>query len=185
MAISTREKIIQLGDDLLRKQGFNAFSYADISKPLHIKNAAVHYHFPSKQDLAVAIAQWHKDIFNRFSDKMSNKQPKDRLRTFLNFYHSIHLTEKVDIIGAFATDWHSLEPKVQAEVQEFTEMVIKWLSELIQEGMKLGQFQTNQNARTTALRILNSIFASTQLVRITGSHDFTRVKNSILEELIN
>ena len=74
---------------------------------------------------------------------------------------------------------------MQAEVQEFTEMVIKWLSELIQEGMKIGQFQTNQNARTTALRILNSIFASTQLVRITGSHDFTRVKNSILEELIN
>ena len=185
MYTSTREKIIQLGDDLLRKQGFNAFSYADISKPLHIKNAAVHYHFPSKQDLAVAIAQWHKEIFDGFSQKMATKEPKDRLKTFLNFYHSIHLSEKVDIIGAFATDWHSLEPKVQTEVQEFTELVIGWLSELIQEGLDLGQFQTNQNARTTALRILSSIFASTQLVRITGDHDFTRVKNSILDELIN
>lgn len=185
MSTSTREKIIQLGDDLLRKQGFNAFSYADISKPLHIKNAAVHYHFPSKQDLAVAIALWHKDNFDRFSQKMANKEPKDRLKTFLNFYHSIHLSEKVDIIGAFATDWHSLEPKVQTEVQEFTELVINWLSELIQEGLDIGQFRTTQNARTTALRILSSIFASTQLVRITGDHDFTRVKNSILEELIN
>jgi hypothetical protein len=74
---------------------------------------------------------------------------------------------------------------VQTEVQEFTELVINWLSELIQEGLDVGQFRTTQNARTTALRILSSIFASTQLVRITGDHDFTRVKNSILEELIN
>ncbi|MBK97178.1 MAG: TetR family transcriptional regulator [Balneola sp.] len=185
MSTSTREKIIQLGDDLLRRQGFNAFSYADISKPLQIRNAAVHYHFPSKQDLAFAIAQWHKDIFDRFSQKMATKEPKDRLKTFLNFYHSIHLSEKVDIISAFATDWYSLGPNIQTEVQEFTELVIEWLTELIQEGMDLGQFRETQNTRTTALRILSSIFASTQLVRITSDQDFTLVKNSILKELLN
>jgi len=185
MAASTRETIIQLGDDLLRKDGFNAFSYADISKPLGVKNAAVHYHFPSKQDLAETIALWHVDVFDRFVQKTSSKQPIDRLRTFLNFYHSIHLSGKVCIIGAFATDWHSLNPKVHAKVQAFTESVVSWLSDLVQEGRDLGQIHSKHNPRTTALRILTSIFAATQLARITGDDDFSLVKNSLLDELSN
>lgn len=183
MTTSTRETIIQLGDDLLRKDGFNAFSYADISKPLGVKNAAVHYHFPSKQDLAETIAIWHVDVFDRFVQKTATKPPLDRLRTFLNFYHSIHLSGKVCIIGAFATDWNSLNPNVHEKVKAFTESVVNWLSVLVQEGRDMGHIHTKHNPRTTALRILTSIFAATQLARITGDDDFSLVKNSLLDEL--
>jgi len=38
----TREHIIDLADSLIRKRGFNAFSYSDIATILDIRNAAVH-----------------------------------------------------------------------------------------------------------------------------------------------
>ncbi|HEU4554463.1 MAG TPA: TetR/AcrR family transcriptional regulator, partial [Chitinophaga sp.] len=57
MADNTREKIIELADHLIRTKGFNAFSYADISAPLAIKNAAVHYHFPTKADLGISVIE--------------------------------------------------------------------------------------------------------------------------------
>ena len=49
----TRSEIIRLGSELIRSIGYNSFSYADISKALNIKNAAIHYYFPSKSDLGV------------------------------------------------------------------------------------------------------------------------------------
>ena len=51
----TRSEIIRLGSELIRSIGYNSFSYADISKALNIKNAAIHYYFPSKSDLGVEI----------------------------------------------------------------------------------------------------------------------------------
>jgi len=36
----TREHIIDLADSLIRKRGFNAFSYSDIATILDIRNAA-------------------------------------------------------------------------------------------------------------------------------------------------
>ncbi|NBW70854.1 MAG: TetR/AcrR family transcriptional regulator, partial [Bacteroidetes bacterium] len=60
-----------------------------------------------------------------------------------------------------------------------------WLSDLVQEGRDMGQIRSKYNPRTTALRILTSIFAATQLARITGDDDFSSVKNSLLDELSN
>ena len=50
----TREKILELGENLIRTKGYNAFSYQDISSKLGIKNAAVHYYFPTKSPPAYA-----------------------------------------------------------------------------------------------------------------------------------
>ncbi|MDR3047168.1 MAG: TetR/AcrR family transcriptional regulator, partial [Bacteroidales bacterium] len=49
----TRSEIISIANELIKSIGYNAFSYADISKKLNIKNAAIHYYFPAKADLGV------------------------------------------------------------------------------------------------------------------------------------
>ena len=47
--MNTREKIILLGDNLIRKKVIMPFSFGDISKELGIKNASIHYHFTTKK----------------------------------------------------------------------------------------------------------------------------------------
>ena len=51
---SKREEIIRVAQSLIIAGGYNAFSYADISKVVGIQNASIHHHFPSKVDLVVA-----------------------------------------------------------------------------------------------------------------------------------
>ncbi len=46
----TRERILELGENFIRTKGYNAFSYQDISSELGVKNAAIHYYFPSKEN---------------------------------------------------------------------------------------------------------------------------------------
>ena len=58
----TRERIIDKAADLLMRHGYNGFSYRDISTHLGVKNAAVHYHFPSKADLGMALVEEYQRI---------------------------------------------------------------------------------------------------------------------------
>ena len=62
----TGKKIIDLGELFLLRQGYNGFSYADIAVSLGIKNAAIHYHFPSKCDLGLAVIERARGRFQRW-----------------------------------------------------------------------------------------------------------------------
>jgi len=68
----TREQIMDRAAQLLMSRGYNGFSYRDISSHLGVKNAAVHYHFPVKADLAVALVEEHRQLLrSRTSEFMA------------------------------------------------------------------------------------------------------------------
>ena len=58
----TKNQILKRADKLLLERGFNGFSYKDISTPMGIKNAAIHYHFATKEDLGVALFDRYRDV---------------------------------------------------------------------------------------------------------------------------
>ncbi len=47
----TRTLILDVAQELVQSRGYNGFSYRDIALRLGVRNAAIHYHFPSKGDL--------------------------------------------------------------------------------------------------------------------------------------
>ncbi|MEQ9309415.1 MAG: TetR/AcrR family transcriptional regulator [Balneolaceae bacterium] len=181
---STKETIVLLGDELIRKYGYNAFSYSDISKQLNVKNAAIHYHYPTKPELAAAVVDWHTDSFKRFTEKASTKNEADQIKMFLNFYASIQLSGKLCVIGSFATDWNSMDDSVQQKVTRFTENVLSWITTTLNSGKQKNLLTFSAPAKIEALKILTNMCAGTQLARVTGSNDFTDIKNSILEQII-
>ncbi len=54
-AVSTRTRILDVGERLVQVRGFNGFSYADVAAELSVAKASLHYHFPSKAELGEAI----------------------------------------------------------------------------------------------------------------------------------
>jgi TetR/AcrR family transcriptional repressor of nem operon len=58
---------------LLLTKGYNAFSYQDISKELGIKNAAVHYYFPAKENLVTSIVKNNILRFEEMVDNMNTR----------------------------------------------------------------------------------------------------------------
>ena len=80
------------------------------------------------------------------------------------------------LIGAFSTDWNSINEDTQGLLRTFTNLVIDWLSEVLQKGLDTGAFNFANAPRAEALRVLTNIFAAAQLSRITDSQDFILVK---------
>ena len=180
---STKDQIILLADELIRSRGYNAFSYTDISKPLGIKNAAVHYHFATKAKLALAVVQFHLVSIERFKEKSEPKPPLQRIKLFLNFYASIQMSGKICLVGAFATDWNSLPNEVHDAMLTFKTSLITWLANTLHEGKESGSLTFNESPETEALSILTNIFAAAQLARIQGNEDFHLIKESILHRI--
>jgi TetR/AcrR family transcriptional repressor of nem operon len=72
----TREQIVDTALQLLMQRGMNGFSYRDISEPLGIKNAAVHYHFPSKAKLIKSvIKESHQALRRKTAEFMAYGGP--------------------------------------------------------------------------------------------------------------
>ena len=63
--LSTRQQIIEYSADMLRANGFEGFSYLDISRHLGITKASVHHHLPKKVDLGLALCDWAQDWFQQ------------------------------------------------------------------------------------------------------------------------
>ena len=57
MTGSTVDRIRDVAESQVRSGGYHAFSFREISKQIGIKSASVHYHFPTRSDLGVAVAR--------------------------------------------------------------------------------------------------------------------------------
>ena len=58
---NSKRTILNLAEALLQDRGFNGFSYANIASELGVKNAAIHYHYPSKEDLGIPVMQRYRE----------------------------------------------------------------------------------------------------------------------------
>jgi TetR/AcrR family transcriptional regulator, transcriptional repressor for nem operon len=181
----TREKIMELGETLIRTKGYNAFSYQDISSELGIKNAAIHYYFPTKENLGTSIVKTNIQRFEEMVDNMHSRGFDEwkQLETFIKIYIKSHREQKLCIMGSLGPDFNTLNASTQTELVRMTELILKWLAELLENGKKKNLFVFKQEPRNKALMILSGLIASLQLSRIMEKMDYKIIQQSIIEDL--
>ena len=183
--MSTREAIIQQADYLIRDKGYNAFSYADLSKAIGIKNASIHYHFPSKSDLGIAVVQKHLQGLAELRQEKKDLSPLEQLEAFFSIYTQAKSNQKICLVGALATDFHTIEENVQAYLKTLAGQILSWVTEILLLGQQQGLFYFQIEPRTKAMLIISNMLAIVQLIRLTQIEDFERVKAAIIFELTN
>lgn len=181
----TREKILELGETLIRTKGYNAFSYQDISSELGIKNAAVHYYFPSKENLGTSIV---KTNIQRFEEMVDNMHIHDfdewrQLETFIKIYVKSKREQKKCLVGSLGPDYNTLNDTTKSELKNMIEIILKWLSGLLADGRDKGVFAFSDDPANRALTILSSLVASLQITEIIDGIDYKHFYQSILDDL--
>ena len=53
--MDTQDLLLTEAERLVRTRGFDAMSFADLAVAADIRKASVHYHFPTKADLAAKL----------------------------------------------------------------------------------------------------------------------------------
>ncbi|RYD54636.1 MAG: TetR/AcrR family transcriptional regulator [Sphingobacteriales bacterium] len=179
----TRQDILSLGDSLIRQRGYNAFSYQDISGKLGIKNAAIHYYFPKKSDLAIHIIRATHSRLSSLEDSNKSAPALQRLKAVIETYTVSHKENKVCLMGAFASEFFSLDENVQQELRTVAADIHKLVTTILADGKKNGEFRFKEVPKVKAMLVITNLLAGLQIERITGKDEFTVIQQSIIKDL--
>jgi TetR/AcrR family transcriptional regulator, transcriptional repressor for nem operon len=168
MSATTRDEIVRLAEELLLLKGYNWFSYADISKQLGIKNAAIHYHFPTKEDLGLAIINRDTTLITQLMAEWESKHHNavDAIAELFAVYASILQGNQVCLIGSLGTDMLTLPDQMQAELKSLVDDILRWLEKQLRRGQSNGTASFAGSASTQALAMLSTMVAGIQLARL-------------------
>jgi TetR/AcrR family transcriptional repressor of nem operon len=128
---ANRELLLDIAEELIRSRGYNAFSYHDLAHRAGIKTASIHYHFPTKADLAVAVAQRYRLRFAAMLDALaqSKRSRKRVIRDFFGLFDAPKAPDqRICLCGVLAADLLTLPPPVQHEVRKFFQLCESWLA---------------------------------------------------------
>ena len=141
------ERRMQLG-------GFGGFSFREIAADVGIKSSSVHYHFPTKEDLAAAVIRRWAEETSKFIDEELEKDP-DPVRAWTNAFRGTALSEgrmcPCTVLGAASQD---LPPEVAREVKRFFKMC---LDKLVAEGLSPSNAAEVLSTITGALVVANAL----------------------------
>lgn len=167
----TRDLILDKATELLMQRGFNGFSYRDISTHLGVKNAAVHYHFPSKADLALALVdEYQQTLRNQTAAFMAYGGPASpQLEGLFMFTDSQFCAGRcVCPFGALAVDFDDLPDDVKEKTERFMTDSVNWLSRVLKTGRDQNEFTFAGDSKQKAIGILASLQGARQMARIQG-----------------
>ncbi|MDW7694346.1 TetR/AcrR family transcriptional regulator [Flammeovirgaceae bacterium SG7u.111] len=178
-----REQILDLAEVLIRSKGYNAFSYKDISTPLEVKNAAIHYHFPTKADLGKAIIDRTMEKFAVEKVNWSVLPPLKQLEAFIGIYDKSYASKLACFMGAMGSAYETFPPKMQESLTAASQEIRVWLREVFENGRKLGNFNFKGEASDKADEVVSALLSSLILSRVTKENVLATVKRSILENI--
>jgi AcrR family transcriptional regulator len=182
----TKKQILDIAEDLLLDRGYNGFSYKDISDSLNIKNASIHYHFPAKTDLGVAIIRRATKRFERWAGDIDGKDlpdPKKLDEFFLLFKRFVEQKQQICLGGALETDFKTLPAEMQKETRLFISGTLTWLENFLARGKKKGAFDFTGNAKDQALLMIAALQGVIQIVRVTEPSNFDAVVKQIKRDV--
>ncbi len=182
----TKRKILDLAESLLQRRGYNAFSYHHLSQELGIKNAAIHYHFPTKEALGLQIIERTRGRFNKWTNHPEHRilPTKDQFDWFIKSYqYNLDLDNRVCLIGTLATDYYTIPASMQTAIHKLSYEVQNWTARLLENGRQAGALSFEGSGQDKALNIISSLAGSLQLARLLGNEYHYRVVNQIYIDL--
>lgn len=184
---NSKRTILNMAEDLLQYKGFNGFSYAHIASELGVKNAAIHYHFPTKEDLSIAVIKRYRDRFQLWvnNSRVKDLTPEKKLDWFLGIYNDMRVDQgKVCLVGSMEVEFNTIPEGLQAEVEALHREMLTWLQNMLEEGRDAGVFHFHGEAANKAALILSSLQGALQMARALGTKKFRDVIDQLKLDLL-
>lgn len=123
-----RSELLTYSRALLRTRGFNAFSHRDLADLAGVKSSSVHYHFPTKDDLGLAVLREYRAEVLDFLKSLDDLPARERLNRFAGLFSEAASGEQWCVAGMLASDFATFGEVLQIEVRRYFDEIEGWLS---------------------------------------------------------
>jgi len=125
---STRDRILDHAQKLIRLRGCNGFSYRDLADHVGVKTSSIHYYFPSKDDLLFEAVLAYSTRTLAALRAIDAQLPADeKLDRYVDMSVELSNGEEICLCGMLAADLASVPERVAREIQGFVQANEAWL----------------------------------------------------------
>ena len=166
----TATALLDTAQRLVQERGYNAFSYKDLAEVVGIRTASIHYHFPSKTHLGVAMMERYTSELNQGLSAIDqdNSTSREKLEVFMGLYSKTEASGAICLCGSLASDRETLPGELQEAITGYLERSEAWLSAMLSNGAKRGEFKLPGDAADLAASLLSSLQGGLILSRARG-----------------
>jgi len=153
------DQVLDLAQSLVQLRGFNAMSYRDLAEGVGVKTSSIHYYFPSKEDLGLALLRRYRDGFKGAVTAIDHEvnDPKLKIDRFVDLFVDTVRTGKICLGGMFASDCTTLPVSMQDEIKFFYTESESWLADVLKQGRAMGKFNFGGAPKIKAETIFSTL----------------------------
>lgn len=180
----TKKRILDAASELLQRNGYGGFSYQRIASQLGVKHAAIHYHYPSKADLGVALIRRYRANFSWWTEQLASQStdPVARVEAFFELEERYLREGKVCPLGVVGVEHAGIPEPMRRETEVFFGQLLDWLTRTLDDGARQGAITFSGTASGKALSLLTALQGGLQVARLGGSETFQRVVEQLRTE---
>ena len=158
------DQVLDLAQSLVQLRGFNAMSYRDLADGVGVKTSSIHYYFPTKEDLGLALLRRYRDGFKGAVTAIDHEvsDPKLKIERVVDLFVDTVRAGKICLGGMFASDCTTLPTSMQDEIKVFYTENEAWLANVLKQGRAMGKLNFSGAPRTKA----ETLFATLEGVMI-------------------
>lgn len=158
-APSVREQLLEHALVLLRRRGFNGFSYRDLADLVGVKTSSIHYHFPTKEDLVLAaVTEYSNRVANDLRAIDDTLPSTEQARRYLQSWRDSAHGDLICLAGMLSTEAMSLPEPVHRVLKDFYTMNEAWIRHLLEQSAA----QREQPLPLPPKAIAQAVFATLQ-----------------------
>lgn len=154
-APTKRDEILDAAEAMIRTGGYNAFSTRDVADAVGIKAASVHYYFPTKADIGVAVTERYTA---RFIEGLGDPggfrgKPNEAIARYADAFRRALIRDgKLCLCAVLGAEIGGLPEDVSGRTRIFFERNLIWLAAAIRsKGMP------KEKAMSMAMLVLASL----------------------------
>lgn len=153
------EQVLELAQSLVQLRGYNAMSYRDLADKIGVKTASIHYYFPTKEDLGLALLKRYRLAFKNALAGIDAEVTDQKLKIerFVELFADTVRAGKICLGGMFATDCTTLPGSMQDEVKRFYCENEAWLTSVLKQGREQGTLNFSGTPKIKAEAIFSAL----------------------------
>jgi TetR/AcrR family transcriptional repressor of nem operon len=180
-----KTRLLDTAQRLVQTRGHNGFSFRDLSREVGIRTASIHYHFPSKTDLAVALVRRYRETIGEAMADIAVQKDSlaERLDATVRLYtNTLNNESRICVCAALAGEYLSLPRAVQIELGKLIADSERWIVRFLTEGRSRGEIRKESDPRPLA-RLWYAALQGALLVSRAGSPEILGDAAATLKKL--
>lgn len=147
---NSSDRILAAATKIAQAHGYGGLNVRGLAEQVGIKAASLYHHFPSKADLAAAVAKryWEDSTVTLEALSAETQDPLAALRRYPETFRRSLENDNRMCLGSFmAAEYDDLPAVVQKEVQAFADVNVAWLAKTLVAAQVAGVDEAPRRAQ--------------------------------------